>query len=360
MSKWDWFHEYERDAEARGDKERTRLARLHFQGWTYRETDPDQAYALYDEGHRLARAMNEPWWALFYAYWRLGSLLHFKGDFRRAVELSVANALEVRKPVYEQFPFRFSIFYSLVIAYLGVDPVGYAGEIRKAIECLETDVPRSEDDDYLLAECKREFALEMDDWDGAERAALEASALADARHGRRNAAHYIANATTALCWIAWKRGDMARLAETADVGEQAARDAGHQVLIAEFQLWEAVILHRRGDVEAARRMRRLAVSRVGRLKKTPGDGYFEAQAALHALDGDLPGALAVREKDLADIGGLGMLSYECYVHAERCRLLAKMGRPLDEALAAARAVARRLRDPAPQLAELERIARGEG
>jgi hypothetical protein len=40
------------------------------------------------------------------------------------------------------------------------------------------------------------------------------------------------------------------------------------------------------------------------------------------------------------------------------RLMAQLGRPLDEVLAMGRAVARR-RDPAPELDKLERAARGE-
>ena len=70
-------------------------------------------------------------------------------------------------------------------------------------------------------------------------------------------------------------------------------------------------------------------------------------------------ALRVRDEELATIVGRGQLGYECCCHVERCRLLVRMGRPLDEALAAAREAAGKLRDPAPELEKLERIARGE-
>ena len=67
----------------------------------------------------------------------------------------------------------------------------------------------------------------------------------------------------------------------------------------------------------------------------------------------------MRDEELATIVGHGQLGYECYCHVERCRLLGRMGRPLDEALAAAREAASKLRDPAPRLAELDRIAFGD-
>jgi hypothetical protein len=66
-------------------------------------------------------------------------------------------------------------------------------------------------------------------------------------------------------------------------------------------------------------------------------------------------ALRVRDLELATCAGRGQLAYESYCHVERCRLLARMGRPRDEVLAAAD----RLREPAPELDKLERAARGE-
>ena len=62
---------------------------------------------------------------------------------------------------------------------------------------------------------------------------------------------------------------------------------------------------------------------------------------------------------MATCAGCGQLAYESYCHVERCRLLARMGRPRDEVLAAGRAAAGQLRNPTPELEHLERIARGE-
>ena len=56
--------------------------------------------------------------------------------------------------------------------------------------------------------------------------------------------------------------------------------------------------------------------------------------------------------------GKGQLAYECQVRLKRCRLLARMGQPLDEEVTAARAAAARLRAPDWYLGQLERILAG--
>lgn len=114
MNLWDWFLQFERDAHARNDLKRWRMARLHNEAWGFRESDPDRAYALYGEGRRQAERLEEPWWALFYAYWQVEARLFFQRDYRDVLRPAVEAVLEVRKPPYEGFPFRFSIFYDLV------------------------------------------------------------------------------------------------------------------------------------------------------------------------------------------------------------------------------------------------------
>jgi hypothetical protein len=67
----------------------------------------------------------------------------------------------------------------------------------------------------------------------------------------------------------------------------------------------------------------------------------------------------VRDQELSVIGGKGRLAYETRVRVARCRLRARLGEPVTEDVAAARELARQLRQPEPYHAELERIERGE-
>ena len=57
--------------------------------------------------------------------------------------------------------------------------------------------------------------------------------------------------------------------------------------------------------------------------------------------------LEVRDLKLKRLDGKGQLHDETRCQVKRCRLLAQLGRPLEEDLAAARTAAGRFRDPAP-------------
>src|SRR5262245_54254759 len=109
-SVWDWVAEYEASARAAGDEARVRLTQIHPLAYQYRETDPDRALALFEEGRRQAVALDEPWWVLFFDHWRCTARMHFQRDFRGVLDLAVALALEARKPAYEQHPLRLAAF----------------------------------------------------------------------------------------------------------------------------------------------------------------------------------------------------------------------------------------------------------
>src|SRR5262249_20183265 len=55
MTVWDWVEEFQKQALERGDADRARLPLYHVHAYRYRETDPDHAMSLFEEGGRLAR-----------------------------------------------------------------------------------------------------------------------------------------------------------------------------------------------------------------------------------------------------------------------------------------------------------------
>ena len=358
MSTWAWFHEYENDARAKGDAERLRMARIQYEAWAYRESDPARAQALFEEGLRMAKQLGEPWWAMYYTQRRIQSLL-WQDRFDDVMACAVESALEARKPPFTSYPDLFTVYFHLVWGYVGVDPAGYATEIQEAFETLERDVPRYDTDDLLLEFVKRHFALALSDLDAVEQSAARSLRLAEEGVSRRSADYHLTFVYEDLCGVDFKRGDMALLAEHVALGEEKARLSGEQLPWAEIQLWHALLARRSGDESLALGLRRTALGRMRRVKQRPTSHWFNALCAWSLDENDLPAALRVREQELAAVVGHGQLAYECYCYIECCRLLARMGKPLDEALAAARAAAGKLRDPAPRLAELDALARGE-
>jgi hypothetical protein len=356
MNVWEWVEDYQRQAKADGDKERYRLTTLHADAYNYRETNPDRALALFEEGRRLALALHEPWWVLFFDHWRATAMLHFQRDYRTILDLAVRTTLEVRKPLYEQHPLRLAIFDDLIAAYLCIDPRGYAGPIQQALDYLQAETPAGGESLYMLQARQRAFAIEMGRLDEALAIARRSLAMADADPDRSLALHHSVFACSSLCKISFRRSDWKELGEQAILGEDLARRRGHRLELSLFLAWQALWSRHEGEEEQARRQCRLAMAQISHLGMPPTDAYYDALCAYHDLAGDLAAALRVRTQELQDIEGKGALASEAECRLKRCRLQGRMGKLLAEELEAARQASARLRDPAPYLTELDRLA----
>ncbi len=229
MSKWAWIREYEKDVRARGDSQRLRLISIPREAWSHRETDPARAQALYEEGWRLAKQLREPWWAMHFAQRIIQARMIWDKDFNDAVRLTVESALEVRKSQYASYPNRFVVFLHLVLAYVGVDPAGYAVDIRKAIGSLERDVPQVDSDDFLLELGKRRFALGLGDLDAAVQSASRSLCIAERHPNTRAADYHLTFVYQDLCGIDFKRGELEALADHAELGEETGKRSGEQI-----------------------------------------------------------------------------------------------------------------------------------
>jgi hypothetical protein len=86
--------------------------------------------------------------------------------------------------------------------------------------------------------------------------------------------------------------------------------------------------------------------------------YFEALTGYYQQGENWADAIRVVETHLQTIQGKGQPAREADCHLQRCRLLAKLGQPLDQALTVAREAAVKLRKPERTLNEIAKIAGG--
>lgn len=354
MNIWDWIHQFEQEALARGDRERIRLSQVHSQAYTYRQVDPDRMLALLEDGRRLALRLHESWWVLFFDHWILETLIYYKDDYRDVIDLAVRLTLELRKPIYEQFPLRFGVWCNLVAAYLCVDPRGYRQPIQEALDYLGTQVLAEGGDRYLLQARRHWFAYELGELPLAHQLALEELAMADSDPDRYTAQHHEVDTYKALCWIAYRQKNWHQLAHYAATGEERARAISYRYELALFLLWRAVCTRREGRHDDAKRLCRQGTSQMARLGQPPGESYYDALTEYHQLGENLAAAWLVRERELETTRGKGQLAYECQVHIKRVQLLRRMGEPLEEEARQAEQAARRLRDPSWYLEELRK------
>lgn len=360
MTDRDWFREFEQRARGDGDERRLRLVEILYEADQHRETRPDLMLSLIDEGRSLARRLKEPWWALFYDDRRAGALMKYKGDVRAGLELAVRNALELRKPLYEQFPWRFRVHDHLVVGYLNTDPAGYADEILQALDWLAKDVPVDGSPKYLILARRRWLVSELGQLDEAEALARQSLAIAAGDPDQRTGRSHSVFCYSHLCEIAWQRRDWRTLEELSRLAEELNREVGHLLEQAEFSMWQALLARRAKREDKARRHFNQATRRVAQLGMPPDHIYFDATCAYHEQCSEVELALAARDRELATLADTGRWACETRCRTQRCALLARLSRPIQRELADARAVAVKLRRPEPALAQLANIEQASG
>ena len=332
------------------DDPRAEIFKLINQAQMQFESAPDQAVALLERGRDLARQLGDTHRALYCEHWRLQVLLFYKRDYGAALESAVRAAVEARAPAYTNLTERICLHEDMIYAYVGVDPVGYAAAIERALDYMEAEITPGLQCSECLQELKAEFRLELGDLDRALEEGLRHLAI-----GRNNSFRQ-AVAYKQLCYIAFQRADWEALAGWARAGEQAARGENHYLI--EFLAWQALIARRDGDEAAARRYYRHATSLAGRMGATPARAYFDALCAYHEAAGDMERALRIRERQVATPQERGQTTGACRCLLAHARLLARTGQPHKAEVTAARELAQRLADPAPllaQIAELEAL-----
>lgn len=353
---WDWVDDYRAHAEAAGDFQRVTLTEFHPAAYYFRETNPERSLMIFEEGRRLAQALGESPWVLFFDHWRATAYMHFMRDFSSVLDLVVQNTLEARKPAYDGHPLRLAAFDDLLAAYLGIDPLGYADLIEQSLEYLEKQIPNEPDSArYLLLARQRNFATERRHWGDARRISDAELALTEADPDRHRARHFAVFVHSKMCEIACHLGDWDALACNCRMGEELAREVGHQLELSELLAWHAVLFRHAGENTEAERLYRTARLRYSRLKMPPTSSGFNALIAYHEQMMELPEMLAIRKEELAGFQGRGRLGYECHCRVHICELLARMGEPFAEELEAARQAATKLRRPDDYLARLARL-----
>ncbi len=348
MSIWDWIRSYQIRAMVNRNEAGLKLVKLVVNALEFMDTDPDQMIGMLDEAEALAETLNEPWWKLTCAHWKLQALLFRKQDLTAALKLAVKATVEARKPIYEQFPQRLCLHEDLIKAYAGADPDGYAPVIKKAMVYMTEEVTPEMECWHCLHGLRGSFMRGQEKW--AEALELELRYLSISDND-----HHQALAYSHLCEIAFEQDDWESLTKWAEAGEQSARQGERTYVLVELLMWQALAARNRTDEQNAQRFYQLALAQVSRLASIPDRTYYKALTAYHETGNDLPLALDLRRQELETLTGKGQTIAEYYCRREICRLLAKMGQPLAVEIANAQKAARQLKNPEKYLAALTKI-----
>lgn len=345
---WDWFNQgyYHPKPEVR------QLPRLFHDAWDKNEVDPHQCHSLLINARTVADHINEPWWVLFFDYWRCILLWARLDDLHTAQKLGIQMTVDAKKPLYEQHPIVPRIYNQLVSIFTYIDPVGYEERIRELMSYLESEVEIDEDIEYLLLANRANLAFAMDDLDTATEWAFKSLDRVNHR------AYYAASAYSKLALYSYIRKDYPIIIDYVEEGENRARQAGRKLIICEMLAWRALLAHIKDDRLSAARYYFLAINHREKIGTSPTFTYHDIMCDFLERDGRSEDALTLRDEQLNSLKPSGLVHEICECYLMRTRLLGRMGQLTEEALDEARAVSNALLKPERYHDKLAQIESG--
>ena len=342
---WDWFNQgyYHVNPEARN------LPRLFHDAWDRNETDPRECNSRLLTARELADTLNEPWWVLFFDYWRCILLWARLDDLHTAQRIGIQMTVDAKKPLYERHPLVPRIYNQLVSIFTYIDPVGYQERITELMAYLENDIDIDEDIEYLLLANRANLYFALDELDTAREWALKS--LNHIHHRP----YYAASAYSKLAHYSYIRQDYEMLAEYIEEGENCAREVGRKLIICEMLAWRALLAQMDHDIPTAERFYALAVSNRERIGTTPTFNYYDVICDYLERDGRSHEALELRTQQLVNLAPSGLIHEYCDCHLMRCRLLGRMEQLSEKELSDARSAASDLLKPNRYLEKIAQI-----
>jgi hypothetical protein len=355
IAAWDWFDEFQRAARIAGDVDRQRLSSLAYQAWRYQDANQfTEAFETFRQGADLARRLNERCWELFFDYWCAQGMLYHTRQIQGALDALMRLTVRAHKPEYAHCnPMRGQIFFTMADAYFEVDVYGYADEIRELLTMIEADIPMDKDTHLRVLTLKSDLHYQFEEYDKALAAAHYYLSQAEG-HVYRLYSGYVD-----LRRLAYTRGDIAEALEYAKTSEVYAGKKESQLDEADCKLWQAAFHKRLGNDSSAHALHRQGMALFEQYDFVRWLSYYDAVCEYLELCDNPEAALKMREQQVENVKLSDGRLYECNVHLQYCRLLGRMGKPLDEALQAAEAVCERLRKPEYYRQRLTQIRNGE-
>lgn len=307
--------------------------------------NPDERLALCERGLALATQLNEPWWNAFFGFWKCEVLLYQKHDPEAALRVAAALVIETRKPQFRAFPYRVAIHLNFIAAYLKIDPIGYAPQIRAALENAEMEWHQYPSFGLLYWQLRTRFLTALDNPEAVEVGwghfghACHFHAAQDT-----TSSHYVIYALVDLLNALQRFDPMAarrQVAELADLGEDLSRRDGNERLSAIFTMWRAVGARHAGNESEAQRFYRLARQK-GAALSPPRNALFPAALAFHDAGGESELALAVCEEAIEVARTHGHWFDAASYGSRKCEILRDLNRPWQGEAASLREVAARL------------------
>ena len=350
---WEWIDKFHHSAVLNGDLSRIRLATMHYEAWKQFENDPDAALSMLDSGMALAEQLNEPWWKIYYTYWRTEAFVFYLGDLNKGLDNAVRTAVEVRKPEYDRFPGIGRVYRVLLDSYVFRDPIGYEDKINETIHTMENDIPLDLDTRCLLQARRSQMSNILENYQDAYEKALVYLNMS------QHSAFRMMHAYEMLGGLAYYQDDYDRvLGYAIEMDEQSRRCRKKSGTVVSYEA-RATIARIQGNEDDALKFYRQKLAHEASLGTKRGSFSYDLMCRFHELAGESDKAWQLRERQLTEIEGKGFYHGEVWTRILRCRLLGRMGKPLDQELKATYKAVDNLLKPEFFLKKIKRIEAGD-
>jgi hypothetical protein len=308
-----------------------------------RESDPDMAIDILSQIRDEAVKRNDYSWRLLAEHWRVQIYISFKRDFVNANRFAVEAAIESRKPEYQSFQEYVCVQNNLILVYEGIDPLGYAAEIKEAID--QTN-PRMSCH-YCLNHRLMDYYLNMGEMDKARDHAARFFAITHSEP------HYRIQAYQQLCFFSREDKAWSDLLELSRRGQEAATNNDDESSWIELKAYEVLALQKLGRDDEAKAAYELQELRAAGLKMVLSDDYYDNLVAYEESCNGLEAALLVRNKHLELFKNAGRYYWECLARIDKIRLLRLLGQDDRSEIQTVHQIAQKLKSPEKIITRLE-------
>jgi hypothetical protein len=304
-----------------------------------RESEPDMAIDILNQIRDEAIKSNQYHWRLLAEHWRVQVYISFKRDFVSASRFAIEAAVESRKPEYRNFREFVCVQNNLILVYEGIDPLGYADEIKEAIDLTIDQTNPQMSCHYCLNHRLMDYHLNNGELYKARDQAAKFFAITHAQ------LHYRIQAYEKLCYFSREDKAWSDLLELSRRGQEAASKNNDESSFIALKAYETLALQELGMYKEAEDAYQLQKLHAAGLKMVLSDDYFDTLVAYHEAQGKLEAALEIRKIHLEKFENAGRTYWECLARLDEIRLLRLLGRDIQAKSQTLRELAQQLKKP---------------
>jgi hypothetical protein len=350
---WNWCREYDIQAYREGNQLKQQLMKHLNQAERFKDrTHFTEAIATYNEGMRLAKKLNEPCWELLFESLIAETHVYYRADKNTGLDGMIRAAARSYQPTYQYCLMRARVLCNLAALYFQRDFFGYEDKIREMLDVIQSDIPLDEDSYLRMRQLEADFDFEHERYAACKEKTL--ATLAESHHN----VFRLRTAYHSLHQLAFAEGDMSLALNYARETEKYALQCVTPRRTAEAILWEAMF-ERRLQMTTAWQTLNRGLAYYQSYELPLAGNYYTAVCDYYEQDNQPEKALQLRREQLQAAPDLGSVSYIVETHIDLCRLLGRMGQPLDTALQQARESTKNCLKPDIYLERLKRIENGD-